>query len=83
MPLKVLAIYDRKTESFGVQFIVVRTVGAAQRIFADEIQRDGSMLKLHPEDYDLYLLAEFDETDGRLAAVDMPKRMSQGTDHVS
>lgn len=65
MRYKVLAIRDRAADVFG-QPIFVPSLGGAIRSFSDEVNRkaEGNALNQHPEDFDLYLLGEFDDATG-------------------
>lgn len=81
MPIQqVLAVRDRATDSFGVP-IFVPAVGAAVRSFADEINRRDSPLQAHPEDYDLYHLAEYEDREGQLKPFSTPRLVAVGKDH--
>lgn len=65
MKLFIVAIRDIKTNLFG-QPIPVRALGEAIRSFEDQCGGRGNdnMLKNHPEDFELYQLATYDETTG-------------------
>jgi len=76
--LKVLAVRDRAVDSFG-QPMFAQAVGQAVRSFADEVNRDTSPLANHPEDYDLYLIGDYDEAAGRLIPSD-PRQVAIGKD---
>lgn len=60
-------------------FVIAR--GQALRAFADEVNRKGdSDLARHPEDFDLYLVAEFDEKSGRFGSLGDPELLIRGKD---
>lgn len=61
--LAVVSIRDRATDSFSNP-IVVPHVQVSIRSFSDEIKRPDSELSRHPEDYDLYHLADFNPDNG-------------------
>lgn len=63
--LFVCAVRDRAVDAFGQPFFV-RHKNEAIRSFKEEINRDGSVFKNHPDDYDLYHLGAFDDGSGRL-----------------
>lgn len=65
--LKVVAVRDVKIGAFGRPFFV-RHVNEAIRSFSDEVNRADSnnQLYLHPEDFQLYLLGDFGDSDGLL-----------------
>lgn len=76
--LKVLSVRDRATDSFANPFFVP-AIGVAIRSFSDEVNRPDSPLNAHPEDYDLYLVGEFDADAGHLAPCD-PRQVAIGKD---
>lgn len=78
MILKIVAIRDRAADAFMRPFFVP-AVGMAIRSFQDEINRsdpDNSMNR-HPDDYDLYLLGEYDEETG-LFKTGSPEQLALG-----
>lgn len=76
--LKVVAVRDRALDSFG-QPVFVRALGQAIRSFSDEVNSKESAMFAHPEDYDLYELAEFDEDRGEFNPMD-PRMIAVGKD---
>lgn len=66
----ICAVRDRGVDAFGQPFFV-RHRNEAIRSFKDEVNRDGSVFKNHPDDYDLYVLGAFDDGTGRLVPVDV------------
>lgn len=82
MRYKIVAIRDRAADVFG-QPIFVANHGTAIRSFGDEInnKREGNALALHPEDYDLYSLGEFDDAEGSFEAT-RPTQIAVGKDYV-
>lgn len=61
--LLILAVRDRAVDAYMRPF-PAPTVGAAVRGFLDELSRSESELAKHPDDYDLYQLAVWDEESG-------------------
>lgn len=61
--LVILSVYDVKVGAY-MRPMFVPAVGAGVRAFTDEVNRTGSEMNNHPEDYCLYRLGEFDEADG-------------------
>lgn len=43
--------------------IFVRSTGEAIRGFLDEVNREGSAFNIHPEDYELFQLGMYDDSD--------------------
>lgn len=80
MRYKVLAVRDRAIDAFGQPFFSV-SVGGAIRGFSDEVNRAGenNQLNKHPEDFDLYLLGEFDDATGKFETQD-PSQVAIGKD---
>ena len=80
MRYKVLAVRDRAIDAYGQPFFSA-SVGAAIRGFTDEVNnpREGNQLNKHPEDFDLYLLGEFDDSKG-VFETDTPSQVAIGKD---
>lgn len=84
MKLIVVAIRDRQLDAFMRPFCVP-AIGAAIRGFQDELNRsaDDNPMYKHPEDYDLYHLAYYDEQHGKFTHdADHPKQVAVGTNLV-
>lgn len=85
MKYKIVCVRDRVADAFSVpQFVL--NLGAAIRGFGDEVRRPHSderpnALNQHPEDYDLYVLGEFDD-DGAVFTTAAPKQIAIGKDYV-
>lgn len=59
--MKILIMRDIKANAYGVPMFVA-SIGGAVRSFGDEINKsDGNALALHPEDYELYHVGEYNE----------------------
>ncbi|AXH77456.1 MAG: nonstructural protein [Microviridae sp.] len=63
MKLKVFSIFDTKLADFAPPFCSL-TEASAIRSFTDEINSGQSPLAKHPEDFSLYMLAEYDSSTG-------------------
>lgn len=82
MRYKIFSIRDRATDTFAQPFYMAST-GAAIRAFGDEINKKGeSQLSAHPEDFDLYLLGEFDDNDGEFICERKAEQVAIGKDLV-
>lgn len=81
MKYKVVAIRDRALDAFGQPFFPP-TIGAGIRSFSDEVNRsaEGNPLNKHPEDYDLYLLGEYDDSSGKFSQGESPSQIAIGKD---
>lgn len=59
--MKVVIVRDVKANVYGVPMFVA-SLGGAIRSFGDEcVKTDGNPFALHPSDYELYHIGEFDE----------------------
>lgn len=64
--LMVVAVRDSAINGF-MRPIFVQSIGVAFRSFVDEVSNKESAMFAHPEDYELYCLAEFDDDSGTFA----------------
>lgn len=78
--IKVVCVRDIKADVFGVPMFVAQ-IGGAIRSFGDECQKsDGNPFALHPEDYELYQLGEFDEATAKFIPLpEGPKQIAVGS----
>jgi hypothetical protein len=76
---KLLAVRDSALNAFGRPFVAPAT-GAAVRSFNDEVNNPQSDLFKHPDDYELYELGEFDDSDGTFHLLPQPKSILRGKD---
>lgn len=81
MIFKAVSVLDLVADLFS-QPHFVQTLGVAHRSFSDVINgRAGeSPLALHPEDYSLYELGEFDDATGAMIPLDTPRLVAKGLD---
>jgi len=63
--LSVFAVRDSATDSFGLP-IFQSSARSAIRLFSDEVNRPDSLMGLHPEDFELFLIGTFDQDKGIL-----------------
>ena len=64
----IVAVRDRQLNAYMRPF-TAQTRGQAIRSFRDEVNRQGSELNTHPEDYELYQLGTFDEETGVISDI--------------
>lgn len=77
MKLVILSVRDRKADCFGRPFYAP-TVASAVRGFADELNRADGELNKHPEDYDLFELGEFHDSNGKFCLLESPAQVAVG-----
>lgn len=80
MKLTIVAVHDRAADAFG-RPIFVNSIGLAIRSFQDEINtpRENNEMNRHPDDFDLFHLADFDDSTGIFTNVpDGPKQIAIG-----
>lgn len=76
----IVAIQDRAMQAYNRPFYVP-ALGAAMRSFTDETNRaaqDNQMYQ-HPEDFELWLLGEFEDTNGQFTQTDV-RCLARGKD---
>lgn len=81
MKLTMCAVYDSATQMFGRPFFMV-AAGQAIRSFKDEVTRGdpNSDLFKHPDDFNLYCLGIFDDSDGSMQLNSSPDLLVRGKD---
>lgn len=79
MKFVVVSIKDRAADAFG-RPAFVPSVGVAIRSFSDEINRSDSENQMysHPDDFDLFELASYDDSTGIVEMLDVPKLLILG-----
>lgn len=85
MIFRVMAVKDRAANIYGQPFIVAH-IGQAIRSFQDEINRkaEGNTMAAHPDDFDLYHLANFDDGQGIYTNIEGgPKQVAIGKQLVT
>lgn len=83
MKMCVCAVRDRATDCFA-RPMFVQALGQAVRSFSDEINRveQDNMLHKHPEDFDLFELGTFDDSDASFELLEKPRQVAIGKDVV-
>lgn len=77
-----VAVSDRAVGEFMNPF-VVPSRGLAVRSFTDEVNREGSEMQKHPEDYELHVLCEWDaESGGFIGLEGGPELLVRGKDVI-
>ena len=65
--LVICAVRDSALQTY-MQPFQSPTSGGAVRAFADEVKRPESPMGKHPEDYELWLIGEFDDATGAVSS---------------
>jgi hypothetical protein len=84
MLLYVIAVKDRAADMFNRPFFVPHR-NIAVRDFTDEVNRSSpdNALNKHPDDFDLYLLGQFDDSNGAFIREGSPTVLVRAKDVVS
>lgn len=64
--MKIYGIFDRAIQAFAAMPFFQPTNAAAIRVMKDELNRQGSQLAAHPEDFELLHLGDFNEETGEI-----------------
>lgn len=76
------AVHDRQLNAFMRPF-VAQSPGQAIRSFRDEVNREGSEMNRHPEDYTLYRVGVWDQQTGEIAkAHPAPEQLAIATNLI-
>lgn len=82
MRYQVIAVRDRAIAAYG-QPQVMPTIGAGIRAFGDVVNGPkDSPIASHPEDFELFHLAEFDDVSGQFDNLETPRQIAIGKDLV-
>jgi len=79
--MKVFSVRDMKSEAF-LQPYFSPTPGAALRAFGDACAKSDSPFYVHPNDYVLFEIGCYDDSDGLITAVVPVKMMACAADFV-
>jgi hypothetical protein len=77
----IVSVKDRAADVFNRPFFVPHR-NVAIRDFTDEVNRSvaDNQLNKHPDDFDLYLLGQFDDNNGTFVAEEAPLVLVRGKD---
>lgn len=79
MQMFVMAVSDRAVGEFMNPFFAPSRA-AGQRAFTDEVNRAGSPMNAHPEDYELHCLGQFDSASGAFLVAKETELVVRGKD---
>lgn len=77
----ILSVFDSAVNGFGRPLFVPHT-GAGIRSFTDEVNRfdPNNTMNAHPEDFVLFHLGEFDDSDASFKLLDKPRMLVRGSE---
>lgn len=79
---QIVAVQDAKASAFLTP-VFFANVGQAIRLFGDVCAQKDSSFYVHPEDYALYKLGEYNDNSGIITPLHTPEYLSRATDFVS
>lgn len=79
MILKIFAAYDRAAAAY-LQPFFAPTTGLAIRSFHDAVNDSNHQFNKHADDYTLYLLGEFNDSDGSFTCPREPEKIISAAD---
>lgn len=82
MKLLAYTIYDEKAETFGHPFFV-SIQGIAERHLSDWAQNPDSMIGRHPEDFTLYQIGTWNDSEAKLESLGTPKFIAKATEYTN
>lgn len=74
MILKVFAVYDEKAEIFAQPFFMANK-GTALRAMSNVFAKPEHEFTKFPQDYTIYELGEYDDSNGRMLPYDKPQHV--------
>lgn len=82
MKLQIYAIRDEKAEGYAIPFFLAND-GLAIRAFGDLALDKQSALNRHSGDYCLYCIGSFDDFEGSIEGLKVPKYLSRASDFLN
>ena len=81
MIMQIFSVYDSKAEAFMQPFFMT-SKGQAVRAFTDLVRDDSSSLNKHPEDYALFHIGQFDDSDASISMLAAPQSLGLAIEYV-
>lgn len=81
MITKVFSVFDSKAQAYGVPFFAVNE-GLAVRSFTDLVNDSRSTVNRYPDDFILYHVGQFDDSDGKLVALKEPVSLGHASGYL-
>lgn len=82
MKLQVYAVKDLKVCAY-MQPFMQNAKGQALRTFGDTVADKTTMFSKHPEDFELYHIADYDDATGKYVCPDIPELCARAIDFVT
>ena len=82
MKQDIVSVFDSAVQAFMRPMFVPR-IAAGVRAFTDEVNRAGSEINNHPEDYAFYHLGVFDDEFGKFEVLESPVLIVRGKDVIA
>lgn len=81
MKLLAYSVYDEKSECFGHPFFV-SAIGIATRYLVEWTRNPDSMMAKHPEDFTLYQVGTWNDSEAKMESLATPKFIAKATDSM-
>lgn len=78
MKHEIFTVYDQKAKAYLPPFILPE-IGMAVRVFKDCVNSDKHQFSKHPEDYTLFNLGQFDDSNGLIETMN-PQTIHNGVE---
>lgn len=78
--MKIYCIYDNNARTYGTPFFQPTNVHAVRAMKVEINRQDpGNVMYLFPGEYDLYLVGEFNDQDGKVSGLETPEKLANGS----
>ncbi len=81
MKLLAFTVYDEKSEAFGHPFFT-SAIGIASRMFSEWANNKDGMIGRHPEDFKLYHIGHYLDSEGKFDNLEILRLVAQATDYI-
>ncbi len=81
MKLIAFTLYDEKAECFAHPFFV-SAIGLATRMLATWVKTPDTMISKHPEDFTLYHVGYWNDSEAKFENLKTPKFIAKATDSM-
>lgn len=81
MITKLFTVFDQKAMTYLPPF-TGHNKAVGERSFSDAVNQPGHAFNMHPMDYTLIILGDFDDQSGRVIPLDIPLNVGSGVQYV-